>query len=35
VACRYDTGERVLTSETCQLRDGRIARETLVQAWDG
>ncbi|MGH3443038.1 MAG: nuclear transport factor 2 family protein [Nitriliruptorales bacterium] len=35
VACRYDTGERVLTSETCQLRNGQIARETLVQAWDG
>lgn len=35
VACRYDTGERVLTSETCRLRDGKIARETLVQAWDG
>lgn len=35
VACRYGTGERVLTSETCQLRDGQIVRETLVQAWDG
>lgn len=35
VACQYDTGERVLASETCRLRDGRIARETLVQAWDG
>ncbi len=35
VACQYDTGERVLTSETCELRDGRIAHETLVQAWDG
>jgi len=35
VACRYDTGERVLTSETCRLRDGRIASETLVKAWDG
>lgn len=35
VACQYSTGDRVLTSETCRLRDGRIARETLVQAWDG
>lgn len=35
VACQYDTGERVLTSETCQVEDGRIVHETLVQAWDG
>lgn len=35
VACRYDSGERVLTSETCEVQDGRIVRETLVQAWDG
>lgn len=35
VACQYGTGERVLAAETCELRDGRIARETLVQAWDG
>lgn len=34
VACQYATGERVLTSETCRLRDGKIAHETLVQAWD-
>lgn len=34
VACQYDSGERVLTSETCELHDGRIAKETLVQAWD-
>jgi ketosteroid isomerase-like protein len=34
VACRYGTGERVLAAETCELRDGRIAHETLVQAWD-
>lgn len=35
VACQYATGERVLTSDTCDLRDGRIVRETIVQAWDG
>lgn len=35
VACRYASGEQVLTSESCDLEDGRIARETLVQAWDG
>lgn len=34
VACQYGSGERVLTSETCQLRDGQIVQETLVQAWD-
>lgn len=34
VACEYSSGERVLTSETCDLRDGQIVRETLVQAWD-
>lgn len=35
VACKYDSGERVLTSETCELEGGRIVHETLVQAWDG
>jgi ketosteroid isomerase-like protein len=34
VACRYATGERVLTSETCLLEDGLIVEETIVQAWD-
>lgn len=34
VACRYPNGQRVLTSETCDIEDGRIVRETLVQAWD-
>lgn len=35
VACKYESGERVLTSEMCTLRDGLIAEETLLQAWDG
>jgi ketosteroid isomerase-like protein len=35
VACRYDDGTRVLTSALCQLTGGKIARETVVQAWDG
>ncbi len=34
VACEYDNGQRVLTSEMCELQSGRIAHETLVQAWD-
>jgi hypothetical protein len=28
-------GTRVLASHTLELEDGRIAREWLVQAWDG
>jgi ketosteroid isomerase-like protein len=34
VACRYADGTRVLVSATLELRDGRIAREVGVQAWD-
>lgn len=30
-----ESGEKVLTSETCEVRDGLIVRETLLQAWDG
>ena len=33
-ACRYDDGTRVLGSTTIKLRDGKIARETVVEAWD-
>lgn len=33
-ACRYPDGLRVLSSNLLELRDGKIARHTLVQAWD-
>jgi SnoaL-like protein len=34
VACRYADGTRVLASSVCELTGGKIARETVVQAWD-
>src|SRR3954447_10380767 len=34
VACAYPDGTRVLCSTIAELRDGRIVRERLVQAWD-
>jgi hypothetical protein len=34
IRCRYADGMRVLCSATAELRDGRIAREVGVQAWD-
>jgi ketosteroid isomerase-like protein len=35
VMCRYADGTRVVAADTFQLGDdGRIHRETLVQAWD-
>ena len=34
LACRYDDGTRVLASGVAHLRDGRIAEQTIVQAWD-
>lgn len=34
VACRYADGTRVLASSVCELTDGKISRETVVQAWD-
>jgi ketosteroid isomerase-like protein len=33
--CRYPDGSRVTCAAIGQLRDGRIAREVCVQAWDG
>ena len=33
-ACRYPDGVRVLSANLLALRDGKIARHTLVQAWD-
>jgi hypothetical protein len=32
--CRYADGMRVVCAATAELRDGRIAREVGVQAWD-
>jgi ketosteroid isomerase-like protein len=34
VACEYPDGMRVLCATTLELRDGRIARQVGVQAWD-
>jgi ketosteroid isomerase-like protein len=33
-ACRYPDGTNVLCAAVLELRDGRIAREVSVQAWD-
>jgi hypothetical protein len=33
-ACRYADGARVLSANLLALRGGKIARHTLVQAWD-
>jgi hypothetical protein len=35
VACEYPDGVRVLCTSVCDLEDGKIAREVIVQAWDG
>jgi ketosteroid isomerase-like protein len=32
--CAYPDGTRVLCASTSQLRDGKIVREVVVQAWD-
>lgn len=34
VACKYADGTRVLSSGVLELENGKIARETVVQAWD-
>jgi len=34
VRCSYPDGTRVLCNAVAHLRDGRIAREVIVQAWD-
>src|SRR3954470_10935688 len=34
VRCAYPDGLQVLCIASAELRDGRIARETCVQAWD-
>jgi ketosteroid isomerase-like protein len=33
-ACTYPDGKRVFCSATAELSDGKIARQTAVQAWD-
>ncbi|MEA2479713.1 MAG: hypothetical protein QOJ07_1635 [Thermoleophilaceae bacterium] len=34
IDCRYPDGSRVLCMAALELRDGRIARQSGVQAWD-
>jgi SnoaL-like protein len=34
IRCEYPDGTKVLCAGVAELRDGRIARETGVQAWD-
>ena len=34
-ACAYPDGTRVFCSAMIELADGKIARQTTVQAWDG
>ena len=33
-ACTYPDGMRVLCLAQCELEDGKIAHQTVVQAWD-
>jgi hypothetical protein len=33
-ACAYPDGMKVLCLAFCELKDGKIARQTVVQAWD-
>jgi hypothetical protein len=33
-ACEYPDGTRVLTAMTLDLRDGKVARQVNVEAWD-
>lgn len=33
-SCRYPDGTRVLCATVLEVRDGRIANQTVVQAWD-
>jgi hypothetical protein len=32
--CEYPNGEKVAVSSMCELRDGRIENERVIQAWD-
>ena len=33
-ACEYPNGTRVLGATTLELQDGKIVRQTIVEAWD-
>ena len=33
-ACAYPDGMKVLCLALCELKAGKIARQTIVQAWD-
>jgi hypothetical protein len=33
-ACEYPDGTRVLSAATAELRDGKIVRQVMVEAWD-
>ncbi|MET8978432.1 nuclear transport factor 2 family protein [Streptomyces sp. NPDC004539] len=33
-SCRYADGTRVLSESAVSLRDGKIVRQTMIQAWD-
>ncbi|MGH3086263.1 MAG: nuclear transport factor 2 family protein [Rubrobacteraceae bacterium] len=33
-ACEYSDGTRVLSAMTLEVRDGKIVRQTSVEAWD-
>jgi hypothetical protein len=33
-ACAYPDGMKVLCLALCELKAGKIARQTVVQAWD-
>lgn len=33
-ACEYPDGLKVLTATTLELRDGKIVRQTNIEAWD-
>ncbi len=33
--CQYPDGKRVLSNSLVELRDGKIRRHVMVQAWDG
>ena len=33
-ACAYPDGTKVFCAATLELKDGKIARQTVVQAWD-
>ncbi|HVV94744.1 MAG TPA: nuclear transport factor 2 family protein [Hyphomicrobiales bacterium] len=34
-SCAYPDGTKVFCSSMMELKNGRVARETIVQAWDG